>query len=63
MRYKRGMKKCGKQCTSCPFIKEGKFVRLNKSKWIINTEAKFENKNIVYFIECNKEQCEEQYIG
>ena len=62
-RDKRGMKKCGKQCPSCPFIKEGKFVKVNQSKWIINTEATSETKNIVYLSECTKEQCKEKYIG
>ena len=57
------MKKCGKQCPSCPFIKEGKFVKVNQSKWIINTEATCGTKNIVYLIECTKEQCKEKYIG
>ena len=61
-RDKRGMKKCGKQCPSCPFIKEGKFVKVNQSKWIINTEATCETKNIVYLIECIKEQCKENTL-
>ena len=38
-------------------------MKVNQSKWIINTEATCETKNIVYLIECTKEQCKEKYIG
>ena len=28
----KGMKKCGKGCTACPYIKKGKNVKLSKKK-------------------------------
>ena len=62
-RDKRGMKKCGKQCPACPFIKEGKHVKLNKSTWTIGSVVNCESSNIVYLIECQKEECKERYIG
>jgi hypothetical protein len=30
-RDKRGMRRCGKQCPACPFVKEGKFIKYDKS--------------------------------
>ena len=43
--------------------KKGKFVSLNRGTWKIYTEANCETKNIVYLIECDKENCKERYIG
>ena len=63
LRDKRGMKRCGKQCPACPFVKEGKFVNLKKGTWKINTEATCQTNNIIYLLECNKEGCKERYIG
>ena len=62
-RDKRGMRRCGKQCPACPFVKEGKFIKYNKSTWTINSEVNCETKNVVYLVECNKELCKEKYIG
>ena len=56
------MKRCGNQCPGCPFVKERKFVSLNRGIWKINTEANCETKNIVYLIECGGENCKERYI-
>ena len=57
-----GMKKCGKWCTACPYIKEGKSVKINQKKtWNINRNVNCETTNIVYLIECSK--CSERYIG
>ena len=62
-RDKRGMKKCGKQCPACPFVREGKLVKLNKSSWTINSVVNCESSNIIYLIECSKQGCNERYIG
>ena len=57
-----GMKKCGNWCTACPYIKEGKSVKINGQKtWKINRNVNCESTNIVYLIECSK--CSERYIG
>ena len=60
-----GMKKCGKQCLACPYIQEGKkvFSVNNKFSWSINKEVTCNTYNIVYLIQCNKENCRKQYIG
>ena len=57
-----GMKNCGQQCTACPFIYEGKFVKIDsESQWKINKRVNCETRNLVYMIECSK--CKERYIG
>ena len=58
-----GMKKCGKSCPACPFIYEGKFVKLNKRRWEIHGKLNCETKNIIYLIECKKQTCKARYIG
>ena len=62
-RYIKGMKKCGQNCTSCPYIKEGKHFKINNSKWNINKQVDCNTYNLVYAIFCNKENCNEVYIG
>ena len=64
-RKTKGMVKCGKQCTACPYIKEEKVVPINKNtKWILNRKMSCENTNIIYMIECQKTFCREnRYIG
>ena len=61
------MFKCGQQCTACPYIKEGKSIKLKKSQWNINRNLNCESRNIIYLIECQKEKCikkeEYRYIG
>ena len=56
------MKKCGKWCTACPYVREGKNIKINQNKtWKINRNVNCETSNIVYLIECQK--CNERYIG
>ena len=62
-RQNRGMKKCGKPCPACPFIKEGKSVKYKKSNWEIYGKVNCETKNVIYLIECNKTSCRMRYIG
>ena len=55
------MKKCGKSCQICPFIKETKIIKGNKFQWKIGKEVTCETTNVIYLIECEK--CEKCYIG
>ena len=60
----KGMSKCGKNCTACPFIMETKNVKINsKTTWNLNSEFKCDNSNIVYLLECTIETCKMRYIG
>ena len=62
-RQTNGMKRCGKMCSACPYIKEGKDIDKFKGteKWKINKPVNCETRNIVYLIECLK--CNKRYIG
>ena len=62
-RQSRGMKKCGKPCPTCPFVKEGKSIKYKKTNWEIYGKVNCETKNVIYLIECNKEPCKIRYIG
>ena len=44
----KGMKKCGKSCPACPYIREGKTIKIGKSTWNINTAVNCESFNIIY---------------
>ena len=58
------MKKCGQNCSACPYIKEGQNIKINKnSDWKINKEVSCTSYNVVYMIECNKDACKMRYIG
>ena len=62
----KGMTKCNKiYCRTCPFIKEGKKIEINKKEnWYINKAVNCNSNNIVYLIECTKENCtNSRYIG
>ena len=62
-RNKSGMKKCGKSCPSCPYIKEGKSIQNKNTNWKINGQLNCKSSNIIYLIECKKETCKIRYIG
>ena len=62
-RNKEGMKKCGKSCPTCPYIKEGKLINNNHKTWNINDQVNCETRNIIYLIECNINTCKKRYIG
>ena len=56
------MRKCGKWCTTCPYVKEGKEVKIDNQKtWKLKKNFNCETKDIVYLIECIK--CKQRYIG
>ena len=63
-RNQRSMTKCNDQyCTACPFIKEGKEVKINGEPWRINRQLNCKSYNVVYAIICKKDNCKEAYIG
>ena len=63
-RNQRSMTKCnGQYCTACPFIKEGKEVKINGESWRINRQLNCKSYNVVYAIICKKDNCKEAYIG
>ena len=51
----KGMKSCGKGCTGCPYIKEGKSLKINGVDWKINQTLNCQSYNIVYAVICKKE--------
>ena len=56
------MKKCGK-CIVCSYVKEGNTIKSSNFTWKINKKVTCQNSNVIYLIQCNKEQCKQQYIG
>jgi len=63
-RIKKGMKKCGKNtCAACPYIKTGTKVKGKKFTWNITKEYNCRSRNVIYIIECTKDNCKERYIG
>ena len=59
----RGMKKCGKNCSACPYIKEVKSLKINQNEWKINQSLDCEISNCIYLIECKKHDCNMKYVG
>ena len=62
-RVTKGMSKCGTNCTACPYIREGKRIKINGKEWKINQKLTCKSYNIVYAIVCRKDKCQEVYIG
>ena len=63
----KGMKKCGK-CLACSYVTEGKSIRGKNYKnkkftWKIGRPVNCNTKNVVYMIECDKNNCNQRYIG
>ena len=61
-----GMKKCrkaGRECTICPWVKEGKVATSRASTYRkeIETSLNCQSRNLLYLIECRK--CGLQYVG
>ena len=57
-----GMKKCGRMCQACPYVKEGKEVKINQNSiWKIERRMTCESYNVIYMLDCEK--CGEKYIG
>jgi hypothetical protein len=58
-----GMRRCKKQCHACPYIKESKEINTVTFKWTINKPVNCEDSNVIYMIECMKDNCRQKYIG
>ena len=58
-RQLKGMKKCHKVwCSACPYIKEQNKVKIDhKTTWNKNKPVTCNSTNIIYLIECTKENC------
>ena len=57
------MRKCGTNCTACPYIREGKRIKINGQEWKINGDLHCKSFNVIYAVVCKKENCREVYIG
>ena len=62
-RRQRGMKKCNKNCSACPFVREVKSIKINNAEWKINQSLDCSVSNCIYLIQCKKENCKKVYIG
>ena len=58
-----GMKKCGKQCPICPFILENKYINGKNFQWKIGKQLNCQTKNVIYMIECDKQNCKNVILG
>ena len=61
------MKKCGK-CLACSYVKEGQSISGISYKnetitWKIERPENCNSKNVVCMIECDKNNCNQRYIG
>ena len=59
----KGMAKCNAPCTACPFILEGSNINKSGKSWKIQKNVNCNSENVVYMIECQKENCRQKYIG
>ena len=59
----KGMFKCGRGCPTCPYIREGKSIKVNDKVWKINRKFYCNTFNVIYAITCKTEKCKETYIG
>ena len=59
----KGMAKCNAPCTACPFIMEGSTITKSGKLWEIQKNLNCNSENIVYMIECQKDNCRHRYIG
>ena len=63
-RNQRSMSKCNEQnCTACPFIIEGKEIKINGIQWKIKRRLNCRSYNVIYAIICQKDNCKHAYIG
>ena len=63
-RINKGMKKCDKKrCEACPYIKTGRSIKSDKFTWKINHKYDCSTTNVVYMVECDKDNCKMRYIG
>ena len=57
------MRKCGEDCTACPYIRTGKRIKINGIEWKINQDLHCKSYNIIYALVCKKDNCRQVYIG
>ena len=57
------MTKCNAPCTACPYIMEGSTITKTRKLWEIQKNLNCNSENIVYMIECQKDNCRKRYIG
>ena len=50
------MFKCGRGCTACPYIREGKSIKVNDKSWKINRKFDCNTFNVIYAITCKKKK-------
>ena len=47
------MNKCTKSCTACPYVQEGKYIKIDNTKtWKKSRNMSRESFNIIYLLEC-----------
>ena len=56
------MKKCRK-CVSCISIHEGRTIKSKNATWTLNKQYNCKTENVVYLLQCDKENCKMQYVG
>ena len=56
IRVVKGMNRCGKSCTACPYNKTGRNIKINQKETC-------ECYNCIYMISCEKYNCGKRYIG
>ena len=61
-RHLLGMKKCN-SCVICNYVKEGKSIKTNKGDWKINKRVDCNTKNVIYLLQCDKNNCNARYVG
>ena len=59
----KGMYKCLKQCPNCPFIKTTKQIAGPNFTWTLNGKFTCKTSNVIYMVECKKDNCKARYIG
>ena len=60
----KGMAKCGKACTACPFNMEGRNIKIDKEHvWKIERSVNCNTFNCIYMIECEQDKFKQRYIG
>ena len=60
----KGMTKSKTNCPECPYVQERQSVKKGKYTWSINDQVDCDTENIVYLIQCNKENCQINiYVG
>ena len=61
-RLKKGMTKCGQNCTACPYVMTKNRVKVNdREEWKTKSEVTCSPINCVYMLHCDK--CGKIYIG